>query len=125
ARERARRGHDRDRATAAGAAKRAGRARGLSAMPPDDSSAGGDRPRVLVVDDDPLVQRSVRWILEDEGLAVECASDGREAMSLAKRRRPALVLLDMSLPTSTGEQVAAELRALYGVGVPIIVITAG
>jgi DNA-binding response OmpR family regulator len=93
-------------------------------MPPADSSVEGDRPRVLVVDDDASVRRSVRWILEDEGLAVESAGDGREALSSARRRRPSLVLLDMSLPTASGEQVAAGLHALYGSGVPIIVITA-
>jgi DNA-binding response OmpR family regulator len=93
-------------------------------MGAEGAPAVDERPVVLVVDDDPLVRRSVGWILEDDGLAVDSAHDGAEAIALARRRRPALVLLDLTLPTATGDEVAAGLRALHGEGIPIIVITA-
>lgn len=85
--------------------------------PPGDS-------RVLVVDDDPDIREAVRWLLEDEGLAVETAADGLQAVERAMRDRPALVVLDMGLPLLSGEEVAAALRAHFREPPPIIVITA-
>jgi two-component system OmpR family response regulator len=79
---------------------------------------------VLVVDDDPHLRQLMQWALEDEGLPVETASDGREAVALAARREPALVVLDMGLPRLNGEGVVAELRAAYGERVPVVVVTA-
>jgi two-component system OmpR family response regulator len=90
---------------------------------PGDTVAPADAP-VLVVDDDPTIRQLLRWALEDEGIAVETAADGWQALSYIARRRPALVVLDMGLPGADGYQVADSLRAAHGPNVPIVVITA-
>jgi DNA-binding response OmpR family regulator len=79
---------------------------------------------VLVVDDDAELRQSLRWTLEDEGLVVETAADGGEAVAHASRRPPALVVLDYGLPDGSGEAVAARLRARCGEALPILVVTA-
>jgi DNA-binding response OmpR family regulator len=81
-------------------------------------------PPILVVDDDPQMRHVIQSALQEEGLTVETAADGRQALDRARRRRPRLVILDMGLPLLDGVGLAAELRALYGDGVPLVVITA-
>ncbi len=78
---------------------------------------------ILVVDDDAQLQKTIRWLLEDEGLSVETASSGEEALSLAGRRRPALVILDLNLPALDGEGVVHGLRAIHGSNVRILVVS--
>ena len=79
---------------------------------------------ILVVDDDSHVLQMIQWVLEDVGFEVRTAADGKEALTQARRHRPALVILDMGLPLLDGSQVATELRTLYGAAVPIVIITA-
>ncbi len=79
---------------------------------------------VLVVDDDATIRQAVQWALEDEGLTVETAADGRQALKRAAARRPALVVLDMGLPLIDGAGVATALRTLHATAPPIVVITA-
>ena len=79
---------------------------------------------ILVVDDDSHLLQMIQWVLEDVGFEVQTAVDGEEALTQARRRRPALVILDMGLPVLGGSQVAAELHTLYGAAVPIVLITA-
>jgi two-component system response regulator MprA len=79
---------------------------------------------VLIVEDDPSVRQTIQWALEDEGLAVDVARDGVEALDKAGQQRPGLVVLDMALPRLNGDGFATGLRRLYGKGVPILVITA-
>jgi DNA-binding response OmpR family regulator len=92
----------------------------------DASSVGPDRcvPSILVVDDDPEIRDIVRWLLEDEGWAVETASAGRDALDRATRARPALIVLDMGLPILSGEEVAMRLHDVYADPPPIIVVSA-
>ena len=87
-------------------------------------AALAEASRVLVVDDDPEIRDVVTWLLEDEGLPVETAGDGRRALDCATRARPALIVLDMGLPIMSGEEVAARLRDYYGEPPPIIVVSA-
>jgi DNA-binding response OmpR family regulator len=75
------------------------------------------------VDDDPDLLRMVRQLLEEEGLTVETAADGEQALERAGYRRPALVVLDLLLPDLRGEQVAQTLRNHYG-SLPIVLISA-
>jgi DNA-binding response OmpR family regulator len=70
------------------------------------------------------VRHVIRSALEEEGLTVETAADGRQALDQATRRRPRLVILDMGLPRLDGAGLAAALRAIYGDGLPLLVITA-
>lgn len=83
-----------------------------------------DQKPILVVDDDAQIRRTVRWALEDEGLPVVTAADGRQALDRAAAQPPALVVLDMGLPRLDGDGVAGGLHALYDGRVPIVVITA-
>jgi two-component system chemotaxis response regulator CheY len=69
------------------------------------------RPNVLVVDDDPAVRLLCCVNLEAAGLAVREAADGRQALVRARRKRPDLVLTDVTMPRLDGFQLAEALRA--------------
>ncbi|HLQ29189.1 MAG TPA: response regulator [Ktedonobacteraceae bacterium] len=87
----------------------------------------GARPtpeQILVVDDNAHVLQMIQWVLQDEGFEVQTAAEGQEALTLVRRHRPALLILDMGLPLLDGSHVAAELHTLYGTAVPIVLITA-
>jgi two-component system, OmpR family, alkaline phosphatase synthesis response regulator PhoP len=77
--------------------------------------------KVLVVDDDALVRRSVKFRLEQEGYSVVSAKNGEDALSFARRDCPDLVLLDIGLPDRDGLDVARTLRR--EMNVPIIFLT--
>lgn len=79
---------------------------------------------VLLVEDDSDLCQTIQWMLQDEGLTVETASDGREALVLAEHRKPSLVVLDMNLPIIDGFGVASGLRSTYGNSVTILTMTA-
>ena len=79
---------------------------------------------VLVVDDDPIVRGLICRALEEEGFAVLPAANGQLALEQASRVRPALVVLDVTLPVLDSDAVAAGVRVLAGEQVPILVITA-
>jgi DNA-binding response OmpR family regulator len=77
---------------------------------------------VLVVDDEPEIVRLVRDYLERAGFAVVTAAGGDEALRIAHRNRPDIVVLDLGLPGIDGLDVARELRR--GGEMPIIMLTA-
>ncbi len=70
--------------------------------------------KILVVDDDANVQRTLRYTLEQEGYEVLQATDGAEGFRLWGVESPALILLDVMLPKLDGYQVAAKIRAEEG-----------
>jgi two-component system alkaline phosphatase synthesis response regulator PhoP len=77
---------------------------------------------VLVVDDEPEIVRILRDYLERAGFAVLTASDGQGAVAMARREKPDLIVLDLTLPSLDGLDVA---RALRRDGeIPIIMLTA-
>ena len=80
-------------------------------------------PYVLVADDDADLRELIRLTLEDAGMQVGEASNGREALALVKARRPNVVLLDLMMPLMDGW---AFCRALHGHdnAPPIVVMTA-
>jgi CheY-like chemotaxis protein len=80
--------------------------------------------RVLVVDDDPDMVHVIRTTLQDEGLQVETAADGRAALVAVQEEPPELVVLDMTLPVIDGRGVAERLRQEHGQQLPVLVITA-
>jgi DNA-binding response OmpR family regulator len=82
--------------------------------------------KVLVVDDDASVQRLLQYTLKQEGYEVVLAADGTEALRLWTHESPTLILLDVTLPTLDGYEVATRVRADEGPGqhVPIIMLTA-
>jgi signal transduction histidine kinase/CheY-like chemotaxis protein len=66
--------------------------------------------RVMVVDDEPGIRRSLRVLLEKEGYAVVEAGSGREAIELCKQHRPDLITMDVLLPDASGFNVLEELK---------------
>ena len=78
--------------------------------------------RVLVVDDEKLIVKGIRFSLEQDGYEVECAYDGEEALSLAKENEYDIILLDIMLPKLTGLEVCQQIRETSDV--PIIMLTA-
>lgn len=78
--------------------------------------------RVLVVDDEKLIVKGIRFSLEQEGMEVTCAYDGEEALELAKETEYDIILLDIMLPKLNGLEVCQQIREFSNV--PIIMLTA-
>lgn len=83
---------------------------------PGPAPAPGSAGRVLVVDDEPLVRRTARRLLEKAGYAVVEASDGAEALERFRADPAAIdvVLLDLSMPRMSGDEAFAALRQVRG-----------
>ena len=79
-------------------------------MTPPAARGGSDRIRVMIVDDDPLIRNVVRTVLEDGSYELEEAASGEEALRLAERRPPDVVLLDVMMPGMNGFEVAERFR---------------
>ena len=88
---------------------------------PSDSS--GDKPHVLVVDDDKAVRESLRRSLEFNGYVVALAGDGAEALAGIANHDPDVVVMDVMMPRLDGIEATKALRAA-GNDVPILVLTA-
>jgi two-component system alkaline phosphatase synthesis response regulator PhoP len=85
----------------------------------------GGVPTVLVVDDDPVIQKLLQVNFEMEGYDVVIAGDGEEGLAMAREERPDLVLLDVMMPKMNGLDVAAALRAdEVTEAIPIIMLSA-
>ena len=78
--------------------------------------------RVLVVDDEKLIVKGIRFSLEQDGMEVDCADDGEEALELARQNQYDMVLLDVMLPKMTGFEVCQQIREFSNV--PIVMLTA-
>jgi DNA-binding response OmpR family regulator len=79
-------------------------------------------PLILVVDDEPKVARLARDYLEKNGFRVLTAGDGQSALTVARREKPDLIILDLMLPHIDGREVCRILRRESDV--PIIMLTA-
>lgn len=77
---------------------------------------------VLVVDDEKLIVKGLRFALEQDGYEVSCAYDGEEALSMVKDREYDIILLDIMLPKMNGLEVCQQVRDFSGT--PIIMLTA-
>jgi len=85
----------------------------------------GEKPRILIVDDEAANREWLKRILEPAGFAVIQARGGREAIDLTKSRKPDLVMLDLMMPEVTGFDVVEALRAdEVTKSTPIMVLTA-
>ena len=83
------------------------------------------RPLVLVVEDEPALQKLLAYNLEAAGFAVAQAYDGDEALTLVEERQPDLLLLDWMLPHLSGLEICRRLRRRTGTAhMPIIMLTA-
>ncbi|HEX8115480.1 MAG TPA: response regulator [Kofleriaceae bacterium] len=109
-----------------------------SAPPPDipwtqpHGCAEGDRKDtdtsefVLIVDDDPDLLDVTSFVIENEGMAVETARNGEEALALLRAGRlPKLVLLDLMMPVMNGWEFLDEVAKDPSLqGIPVVVLTA-
>lgn len=77
---------------------------------------------ILVVDDEKLIVKGIKFSLEQEGMQVDTAFDGEEALKLAKEKDFSLILLDVMLPKIDGLEVCQLIREFSNV--PIIMVTA-
>ena len=78
--------------------------------------------RVLVVDDEKLIVKGLKFSLEQDGLTVDSAYDGEEALALIRENKYDIVLLDLMLPKMNGYEVCQEVRSFSDV--PIVMLTA-
>ncbi len=78
--------------------------------------------RVLVVDDERLIVKGIRFSLEQDGMEVDCAYDGEEALSLVSQHSYDIILLDVMLPKINGFEVCQQIREVSDV--PVIMLTA-
>lgn len=78
--------------------------------------------KVLVVDDEKLIVKGIRFSLEQDDMEVDCAYDGEEALALAKNTEYDMVLLDIMLPKMNGIEVCQRIREFSNM--PIIMLTA-
>jgi len=77
---------------------------------------------ILIVDDEPKIVKTVRAYLENAGFRVVVAEDGQMALTVFRHEKPALVILDLGLPTMDGLDVARTMRR--DSNVPMIMLTA-
>ena len=78
--------------------------------------------RVLVVDDEKLIVKGIKFNLEQDNMIVDCACDGEEALEYAKKTEYDVVLLDIMLPKLNGYEVCQQIREFSNM--PIIMLTA-
>ena len=78
--------------------------------------------KVLVVDDEKLIVKGIRFSLEQDDMEVDCAYDGEEALEMIKAREYDIILLDVMLPKLTGFEVCQQVREFSSV--PIVMLTA-
>ena len=68
--------------------------------------------RVLVVDDEKLIVKGIRFSLEQEGMEVDCAYDGEEAYNMAKTKEYDMILLDVMLPKMDGFETFQKMKEM-------------
>ncbi|OGT96237.1 MAG: two-component system response regulator [Geobacteraceae bacterium GWB2_52_12] len=83
------------------------------------------KKKILAVDDEPNILMSIEFILDMEGYEVHTARDGDEALEVAERVRPDVILLDINMPRKDGYEVCRLLRERADMaGTKVIMLTA-
>ncbi|MBU2102850.1 MAG: PAS domain S-box protein [Candidatus Omnitrophota bacterium] len=91
----------------------------------DDKRQAAEQKKILIIEDDLDIVKTIRYLLEQAGYAVSDAMNGREGLAKVKRDKPDLVILDLHLPKLPGEEVCREIRRDEQIAdVPIIMLTA-
>ncbi|MGI8607609.1 MAG: response regulator [Candidatus Dormibacteria bacterium] len=86
---------------------------------------GDRRPRLLVVEDEPALQKVLAMRLGIDGFDVATASDGQEALEMMRVDRPDLVLTDLMMPVMDGAELTSAIRADPDLrDIPVMVLTA-
>ena len=78
--------------------------------------------RILVVDDEKIIVKGIKFNLENEGYEVECAYDGAQAIEIVRNVKIDLVILDLMMPKMDGLEACTRIREFSSV--PIIMLTA-
>jgi len=83
------------------------------------------KEKILIVEDNPQNMRLVEMTLKAKGYTLLKATDGEEAMDIATRERPDIIIMDIQLPKMSGLEVTRRLRQLPALShIPIIALTA-
>ena len=77
---------------------------------------------ILVVDDEKLIVKGIKFSLEQDGMKVDAAYDGEEALELARKNNYDLIMLDVMLPKIEGTEVCQQIREFSAV--PVVMVTA-
>ena len=77
--------------------------------------------RILVVEDDPTIQRELVTLLQGDGYQAEAVTDFSAVVSTVRDRQPHLILLDIQLPGQSGFSLCSQIRAFSNV--PILFVT--
>jgi CheY-like chemotaxis protein len=87
-------------------------------------AAAPTRKSVLIADDEPIMRTLVRLLLERDGYAVIEAQNGEEAVDLAVRHIPSLIVMDLNMPKMDGYEAIWRIRTVQGLeATPIVVVT--
>jgi two-component system, OmpR family, response regulator CpxR len=82
---------------------------------------------VLVVDDDPDIRETLRFVLEEAGYRVYSAENGREALAVLAEASPlpGLILLDLMMPVMSGDEMLRALKKVHALAqIPVMIVTA-
>ena len=90
----------------------------------EPAAAAPVRKSVLIADDEPITRTLVRLLLERDGYSVIEAQNGQEAVELATRHIPSLIVMDLNMPKMDGYQAISQIRGVSGLEeTPIVVVT--
>ena len=82
-------------------------------------------PKILVVDDDPDIRQIMATVLPANGIRVQLAKNGEEALRMIAERKPDLVLLDVMMPNLSGYEVCRRIRETFNANeLPVVMLTA-
>lgn len=84
-----------------------------------------DEKNILVIDDDPLVQKMMVAALGEEGYAVEAALDFKDALKKALQTTPDLVLIDVVMPDITGFDACETIKKMFQPNPPPVIVMTG
>ena len=79
---------------------------------------------VVIAEDDPTIAELIAVVVEQSGATPLTASDGREALRLARSYPPKVVITDLMMPVMRGDSLIAALRAEWGSSLPVILMSA-
>jgi CheY-like chemotaxis protein len=83
-----------------------------------------DKKKILIADDEPGVRLTVTRMLEKDYMVLE-ATDGKEAVDIAKEQRPDLILMDLMMPGMDGYTACSEIKSDQAIKlIPVVILTA-
>lgn len=80
---------------------------------------------ILIADDDPALLSAMSCRLENEGYRVFRTQDGYQALAIARRERPDLLILDINMPAGSGISVQERVRAIDEIATPPVIFMTG